>query len=107
MAMPTYDEEYENLMKQLLVKEKPAKDGVNKSHGPNPAASFAMRKKQALTAARELGYDEDIKDRVRDATNELQISRALAEGRHRKFDKMPRDTDYSPTGRKKRKDYNR
>lgn len=107
MAMPTYSEEYEELMKQMLVKEKPAQDVVNKHHGTNPVASFAMRKKQALTAARELGYDEDIKDRIRDAANELQIDRALSEGRHRKFDRNPRDTTHSPTGRKKRKDYNR
>ncbi len=48
--------------------------------------SLNTKRKEALVAARELGYSKHIQERIESAQNEAQIQNALVDGRHQMFD---------------------
>lgn len=91
------DENLEILMKQCLPKEAPIKK-VSTPSCRGPLETLASRKKEARKCARELGYSQAIIE---------AIERAMTRGRHAMSEFSPIEELKSPTGRKKRKDYNR
>lgn len=78
------DESLKQLMNDVIggPKEKPIKKVK-----PMPAELvFNKRKRDALTAARELGYSPEIINRIHNATTYGEINRILATGRHQMYD---------------------
>ena len=69
-----------------------------------PEVSLNTKKKEALVAARELGYPRHIQERIENAKNEAQIQNALVDGRHSMFGY---DGVLDEVKRRKRKGYNR
>lgn len=100
------DENLEILMKQCLPKEAPIKK-VNTPSCRGPLETLASRKKEARKCARELGYSQAIIEAIERAQTIYEVDRAMTRGRHAMSEFSPIEELKSPTGRKKRKDYNR
>jgi len=100
------DEGLEILMKQCLPKEEPIKKICTPScRGPHE--TLTSRKKEARKCARELGYSPAIIEAIERAQTIYEVDRAMMRGRHAMSEFSPIENLKSPTGRKKRKDYNR
>lgn len=52
----------------------------------NYLTSFALAKKQAIKAAKELGYDEEVVKKLQNAENEHIIEQIMHSARNRKDD---------------------
>lgn len=79
------DENLKQLMQDVLGG--PKEKSVQQVHAQNTAAViFAKRKRDALRAARELGYSHEIIDRLHNATTPGEINCILATGRHQMYD---------------------
>lgn len=77
--MSNNDEEIKQLMEDCLPKKK----SPTVIKYVSEIERFERRKLEARRIARELHYDEDIIDKIKEAKTTGDIDRALREGRHR------------------------
>ena len=78
------EEDLNRLMQECVAKRR----GPQKFSAPRTPertrkeVTLNTKKKEALVAARELGYPKHIQERIENAQNEAQIQNALVDGRH-------------------------
>lgn len=100
------EENLSRLIQECVAKKK----GPQKFSAPRtpekkrPDVSLNTKKKEALVAARELGYPKYIQERIENARNEAQIQNALVDGRHSMYGY---DDILDEVDRKKRNGYYR